>query len=89
MITASAPIAPNVLAFLRCVFCCPIVEAYGQTESCGASFSTKVFDTQSGHVGGPGVGVEYKLDDLPEMNYTRDTKPFPSGEICIRGPAIF
>ena len=89
MITASAPIAPNILTFLRCVFCCPIVEAYGQTESCGASFATKVFDTESGHVGGPGVGVEYKLDDLPEMKYTRNSKPYPSGEICIRGPAIF
>lgn len=89
MITGSAPIAPNVLAFLRCIFCCPIVEAYGQTESCGASFGTKVFDNASGHVGGPGVGVEYKLDDLPEMNYTRDSKPYPAGEICIRGPAIF
>jgi len=29
MITASAPIAPEILSFLRCVFCCPIVEAYG------------------------------------------------------------
>lgn len=48
-----------------------------------------MFDNASGHVGGPGVGVEYKLDDLPEMNYTRDSKPYPAGEICIRGPAIF
>lgn len=44
MITASAPISSNVLKLLRCVFCCPIVEAYGQTESCGASFATKVYD---------------------------------------------
>ena len=29
MITASAPIAPNILQFLKVVFCCPIVEAYG------------------------------------------------------------
>ena len=89
MITGSAPIAPNVLAFLRCIFCCPIVEAYGQTEQCGASFGTKVFDNTSGHVGGPGVGVEFKLDDLEEMKYTRHSKPYPAGEICIRGPAIF
>ena len=29
MLTASAPISAQVLSFLRCVFCCPIVEAYG------------------------------------------------------------
>jgi long-chain acyl-CoA synthetase len=74
---------------LRVVLGCPIVEAYGQTESCGASFATKVFDNTSGHVGAPGVGVEYKLADLPEMNYTRESKPYPCGEILIRGPAIF
>ena len=89
MITASAPISAEVLRFLRCVFCCPIIEAYGQTESCGASFSTKIYDPSSGHVGAPGIGVEYKLDDLPELDYTRDTHPRPSGEVCIRGPSIF
>lgn len=40
-------------------------------------------------MGGPGVGVEFKLDDLPEMNYTRNSRPWPAGEICIRGPAVF
>lgn len=87
MITGSAPIAPNVLSFLRCVFCCPIVEAYGQTESCAATFGTKIYENCGGHVGGPGLGVEYKLEDLPEMNYTRNSKPYPAGEVCIRGPA--
>lgn len=29
MITASAPIADNILNFLKCAFCCPIIEVYG------------------------------------------------------------
>ncbi len=89
MITASAPIADNVLAFLKVAFCCPIVEAYGQTESCGASFSTKLFDNRTGHVGGPALGVECMLRDVPELNYTRYSQPHPQGEVLLRGPSIF
>ena len=89
MITASAPIADNVLAFLKCAFCCPIVEAYGQTESCGSSFGTKLFDNRTGHVGGPSIGIEFKLRDVQELNYTRNSKPNPQGEVLIRGPSVF
>lgn len=67
----------------------PIIEGYGQTESCGASFATKIYDNEAGHVGGPCVGIEFKLRDVDEMGYNRYSKPFPKGEICIRGPSIF
>lgn len=41
MITASAPINGEVLEFLKTVFCCPILEAYGMSETCGATTITK------------------------------------------------
>jgi len=40
-------------------------------------------------VGGPLVGVEYKLQDVPDLNYTKLSQPFPTGEVCIRGPPVF
>ena len=48
-----------------------------------------LYDNKAGHVGGPAVGIEYKLVDVPDMGYTANSKPFPKGEICIRGPSIF
>ena len=32
MITGSAPVAKEVLTFLQAVFCCPILNGFGQTE---------------------------------------------------------
>lgn len=51
-------------------------------------------DPVSGHVGGPTACVEFKIIDVPEMNYyTTDFDingyPIPRGEICLRGPSIF
>jgi len=94
MLTGSAPISSDVLDFLKVAICCPIFEGYGQTESCAASFLTYVGEPFSNHVGGPTYSVEFKVVDVPEMDYTAKDKDgtgtlIPRGEICIRGPSIF
>jgi len=87
VVTASAPISGDVLDFLKVAFCCPILEAYGQTETSGASTATLPTESRSGHVGGPVGCVEIKLQSVPEMGYLTDSWP-PKGEICFRGPSI-
>lgn len=69
MVTGSAPIQADILDFMKIAVCCPIIEGYGQTETTAASFLTVVGDPFSGHVGGPSTNAEFKLVDIPEMNY--------------------
>lgn len=93
MISGSAPISGEVLRFLRICFCCPILEGYGQTESCAASFLTRIEDVEVGRIGGPVPSVEFKIVDVPSMNYfTSGTDElgtfFPRGELCLKGTPV-
>lgn len=94
MLTGSAPIAGDILQFLRIVFSCPILEGYGQTETCAGSVVTHPNDPNVGHIGGPISSLEMKLVDVPDMDYLVTDKdeqgrPTPRGEICMRGPPVF
>lgn len=53
MITGSAPIAGDVLDFLKVCFCAPIQEGYGMTETSAGTVITFQDDPQTGIVGGP------------------------------------
>ena len=53
MVSGSAPISGDVLNFLKACFSCPIIEAYGMTETAGGSVATFAAETQPGVVGGP------------------------------------
>ncbi|XP_076126030.1 long-chain-fatty-acid--CoA ligase 1 [Alosa pseudoharengus] len=86
ILTASAPISPTVLSFLRAALGCLIFEGYGQTEcTAGCTFSMPG-DWSAGHVGAPLPCAMVKLTDIPEMNYYAKNG---EGEICIRGHSVF
>ena len=89
MITGSAPIDPQVLEFLKVCFCCTMLEGYGLTETSGGSSVTWRNDPVVGHVGGPLACVKWRLLDVPEMQYLSTDKPYPRGELCMKGPTVF
>lgn len=89
MLTGSAPIDKQVIDFLKICFSCPIIEGYGLTESAAGSCVMDQEDPVTGHVGGPCESVKLRLKDLPEMSYMSTDKPYPRGEVCMKGPSIF
>ncbi|PIA44855.1 hypothetical protein AQUCO_01700438v1 [Aquilegia coerulea] len=89
MVSGASPLSSDVMDFLRVCFGCVVLEGYGMTETSCVISSMDEGDMVSGHVGSPNPACEIKLVDVPEMNYTFEDKPYPRGEICVRGPIIF
>jgi long-chain acyl-CoA synthetase len=87
MATGSAPLAGDVIDFLKICFCCELVEGYGLTETSAGSCAQAPGDKNSGYVGGPVANCKIKLRDIPEMGYLHTDNP-PRGEVCFWGPAI-
>ncbi|GAM21276.1 hypothetical protein SAMD00019534_044510 [Acytostelium subglobosum LB1] len=89
ILSGSAPLDPKLAEFLIACFCCPVVQGYGLTENVGGAAVAYPEDPRIGHVGPPLCCTEFKLVDVPEMNYFSTDKPNPRGEICIRGHNVF
>lgn len=47
---------------------------YGTTETTGLSFYPSIKDPVVGHVGAVTKSMEFKLVDVPELNYTSEDK---------------
>jgi len=89
MVTGSAPIDREVLAFLKVCFACPILEGYGLSETSAAATASHRDDPNLGHVGGPVRCTKLRLKDVPEMNYFATDLPYPRGEIQMKGANVF
>ena len=71
--------SPDTHDFVRCALCLPLVQGYGLTESCACG---TIMDSDEWSIGGAGPplqGVQVKLINWDEGNYTVDDKPYPRG----------
>ncbi|PVU94924.1 hypothetical protein BB561_002184 [Smittium simulii] len=87
--SGSASIEPQVLNFLRVVFCIDLVEGFGMTETSAIGSKQEPGDGTSGNIGVPLAGVEICLRDIPEMSYFTSDLPCPRGELLIRSKSVF
>ncbi|WP_278262406.1 carboxylic acid reductase [Nocardia sp. AG03] len=76
VLCGSAPIAPDLRAFVESVLEMRLHDGYGSTETGGGV----VFDTR---VMRPPV-LDYKLVDVPELGYFTTDKPYPRGELLLK-----
>ncbi|WP_307021206.1 carboxylic acid reductase [Streptomyces canus] len=75
----SAPLAPELAAFLRNALDVPLLDSYGTTETGLVMLDHRV---QSPPV------VDYKLVDVPELGYSTADSPYPRGELLVRTALI-
>ncbi|KAJ2731712.1 medium-chain fatty acid-CoA ligase faa2 [Coemansia sp. BCRC 34962] len=89
IISGTSSISHEAMAFIKCTFSCDVNEGYGMTESCGPISMTTHDDTSTGYVGTPYPTNMVKLVSAKELGYTVEDKPYPRGEILVRGANIF
>jgi long-chain acyl-CoA synthetase len=58
------------------------------TEATASTSCALPSDPNVGHTGPPHACCEVRLEDIPEMGYTKDDQ-YPRGEICVKGPSVF
>ena len=78
--TSSAPISPELRAWVEAFLDMHLMEGYGPTEA-----GPILVD---GHVERPAV-IDYKLADLPELGYFHTDRPHPRGELLVKTQNIF
>ena len=74
-ITGSAPISPELKAWVQKFLGLELTEAFGSTEAGGVMLS--------GMVQRPPV-LDYKLVDVPELGYLSTDRPHPRGELLLK-----
>jgi long-chain acyl-CoA synthetase len=87
ILNVGAPINEEVLCFFRILTGARVVNAYGSCD--GGGLSVVGSDTDPAEIIGAVVPwYRLKLIDVPEKNYKVTDKPYPRGEICLKGTVM-
>mmetsp|Transcript_8497 Transcript_8497/g.10006 ORF Transcript_8497/g.10006 Transcript_8497/m.10006 type:complete len:285 (+) Transcript_8497:480-1334(+) len=93
MASGGGPLSKETQDFMNVVFCCPVGQGYGLTETVGSGTMVWPADRTAGRVGGPITCTEIKLIDWEEGGYYVDPSstsednrhPNPRGEVVFGG----
>ncbi len=81
MLSGGAPLSPETQEFMNIVFCLPIGQGYGATETCGAGTITHLHDVTVNTVGPPVACCHIRLVDVPEMGYRHTDRDERTGQV--------
>ena len=99
-VSSAAPLTAKIASFLQLCFCCPLVQAYGLTETIGAVCSTSVPSvavalkhTSKEHINEAGkVNSSSSSDKPPETSHQNNSRssriPTPANILGTVGPPI-
>ncbi|KAJ5077260.1 long-chain-fatty-acid--coa ligase 5 [Anaeramoeba ignava] len=90
VINGAAPLPSVHQEFFKILFARHTIQGWGMTET-GAAGLVQVFDDIKGlgHVGPPVCCSDFRLESVPELNYSTEDRPYPRGELLIRGRNVF
>ena len=87
MLSGGAILSKEVHEFIQ-VCLCPVMQAYGLTETCAGGTSQLPNQTENGVVGSVVPACEIRLVDWIEGGYRNTDTPNPRGEIYIGGDNV-
>ena len=94
MVSGGGPLSKETQQFMNIVFCCPVGQGYGLTETCGCATMVWPNDPTYGRVGPACPAVEIRLVDWEDGNYFVDParsdgkSDIPQGEIYLSGDMV-
>lgn len=87
-VSGAAPLDPSLHNFLRAAWSAEVCQGYGLTEGYASTTVQQAGDLTTSNVGSLLPCVEACLLSIPDMEYYVTDKPFPRGELLIRGNTL-